>query len=103
MNNKNLLNIGLIGFGYWGPNLARNFVENQKCNLKYICDINSEVLKKAKKKFPSVETINDFILQPSLIAFAQALLLSLRIFLLLFSNQVKNALSLINEYFKISA
>lgn len=60
MSNKNHINIGLIGFGYWGPNLARNFIENEKCNLKYICDLNSEVLKKAKIKFPSVETTNDF-------------------------------------------
>ncbi len=44
-----MLNVALIGYGYWGPNVARNLVNNKEMNLKFICDKNQEMLAKAKK------------------------------------------------------
>ena len=44
-----MLNVGLIGFGYWGPNVARNLHSNPKINVKVICDIKLDRLEKAKK------------------------------------------------------
>jgi len=38
-----MINIGLIGYGYWGPNLARNFRNNPEFNLKTICDFSKTV------------------------------------------------------------
>ncbi len=43
-----MINIGLIGFGYWGPNVARNIFNNPHLNLSYICDYKEDRLKKAK-------------------------------------------------------
>jgi predicted dehydrogenase len=44
-----MLNVGLIGFGYWGPNVARNLHLNPKINLRVICDFQADRLDKAKK------------------------------------------------------
>jgi predicted dehydrogenase len=54
-----MINIGLIGYGYWGPNLARNFNESEATNLKYICDFDEEKLKRAKGRYPAVEVTTD--------------------------------------------
>lgn len=43
-----MINIGLIGFGYWGPNVAKNIHANPKLNLYSICDIKSDRLEKAR-------------------------------------------------------
>jgi predicted dehydrogenase len=43
-----MLNIALIGFGYWGPNVARNIHTNSLLNLHTICDIRPDRLEKAK-------------------------------------------------------
>jgi len=42
------MNFALIGYGYWGPNLARNISNLQNSKLKYICDINKENLERVK-------------------------------------------------------
>ena len=43
-----MISIGLIGFGYWGPNVARNIHANPKLNLHTICDLKQDRLDKAK-------------------------------------------------------
>ncbi|NOX62534.1 MAG: Gfo/Idh/MocA family oxidoreductase [Chloroflexi bacterium] len=40
--------VGLIGFGYWGPNLARNFHAIPECDLAAICEANAHRLAKAR-------------------------------------------------------
>jgi predicted dehydrogenase len=47
MENK-MLNIALIGFGYWGPNVARNIHVNPNLKLHTICDLKTDRLEKAK-------------------------------------------------------
>ena len=37
-----MIKIGLIGYGYWGPNLARNFNVNPDLELTTICDLSSD-------------------------------------------------------------
>lgn len=34
-----VLNVAVVGAGYWGKNLVRNFATAQRCSLKYVCDI----------------------------------------------------------------
>ena len=34
--------IGLIGYGYWGPNLLRNYMELESATPKWVCDISPE-------------------------------------------------------------
>jgi len=58
-----MIKIGLIGYGYWGPNLARNFNLNQNMKLTSICDFSSDRLKVAKGLYPDVEmfdNVDDF-------------------------------------------
>lgn len=43
-----MLNFALIGYGYWGPNVARNLYRNKQVNFKYICDLKQERLDLAK-------------------------------------------------------
>ena len=45
------LNIGLIGYGKWAPNIVKNSNSNPKINLKWICDKNDDRIKKAKSTF----------------------------------------------------
>lgn len=55
-----MLKIAVIGFGYWGPNLARNWNQTPKAELKYICDIKPDRLLAAKTNYPYVNTVEDY-------------------------------------------
>jgi predicted dehydrogenase len=48
--------IGLVGYGYWGPNLLRNYMEQDSATPKWVCDVNPERLAKAASRYPSVQT-----------------------------------------------
>jgi predicted dehydrogenase len=56
--NSNGLNIAVIGYGYWGPNLARNFF-SAGANVMYIVDKNKERLAMAKRAYPMVDITTD--------------------------------------------
>ncbi|MBL7738581.1 MAG: Gfo/Idh/MocA family oxidoreductase [Chitinophagaceae bacterium] len=53
------VNLGVIGYGYWGPNLARNFFAANDCNLKAVADARPERLAVLAKVFPSVKGVKD--------------------------------------------
>jgi predicted dehydrogenase len=55
-----MINVCVIGYGYWGPNLCRNFSNANGYSLKAICDLNPANLTKAKKNFPSVSVYKNF-------------------------------------------
>jgi len=55
-----LINVALIGYGYWGPNLARNFHSLPECRLIACCDINEERLKEAQRLYPGLKITTDF-------------------------------------------
>ena len=44
--------VAIIGYGYWGPKLTRNFNNSNNFEIKYIVDISRINLNKAKKDFP---------------------------------------------------
>jgi len=48
-----MLGIGLVGFGYWGPNLARNFASQSDCRLVAICEIKEDRAELAARTYPS--------------------------------------------------
>ena len=56
----NKLKVCLIGYGYWGPKLARNFQNSNFFNLVSVSDKSKANLLKAKKDFPLVKTSTDF-------------------------------------------
>lgn len=55
-----MINIGVIGLGYWGPNIVRNFSKNNDCNIKWLCDINVHKIKHIEKLYPAVKLTTDY-------------------------------------------
>ncbi len=53
------MNFALIGYGYWGPNLARNIKKIHEVNLKYICDNNTDLVREIKNNYPESEFIQN--------------------------------------------
>ncbi len=53
---ENTLNVAIIGAGYWGKNLVRNFATTKRCNLKYVCDLDKNVLAAQKRNYPYIKT-----------------------------------------------
>ena len=53
-------NIGVIGYGYWGPNLVRNFSVVEGANVVAVADLKPERLAVAKRYFPGVKVLNDY-------------------------------------------
>ena len=51
-----MINIGVVGYGYWGPNLVRNFAETPGMNLAAVTDLDPKKLEVVKKRFPAVKT-----------------------------------------------
>src|SRR5688500_18782907 len=57
--NPPTVNVALIGFGYWGPNLARVFSDLPAVNFHTLCDRSYERVKTAKARFPRINTCSD--------------------------------------------
>lgn len=57
---KKPINVGVVGLGYWGPNLVRNFRALPDCSLKVMCDLNGERLAHLKTLYPEVEGEKSF-------------------------------------------
>lgn len=56
---EKVLNVAVVGAGYWGKNLVRNFATADRCRLKYVCDLNEKLLSVQKRNFPAVEVSKD--------------------------------------------
>jgi predicted dehydrogenase len=54
-----MIKVGIIGYGYWGPNLARNFSEVRGASLEAICDLRPERLTLAQNRYPGILITND--------------------------------------------
>lgn len=52
------MNIAIIGFGYWGPNLLRNFSNTKNCNVTYIVDLIPQNLEKINQTHSNITTTN---------------------------------------------
>lgn len=53
---KTIINVGIIGCGYWGPNLIRNFNWLPNSNMLVCCDKVVKRLERMKRLYPAVET-----------------------------------------------
>lgn len=54
-----MLNVAVIGCGYWGPNLVRNFNSLSECEVTTVCDANKNRLAHMKKLYPHLETTTE--------------------------------------------
>jgi predicted dehydrogenase len=57
--NQQQLRIGVVGLGYWGPNLARNFAAIDGCELAYCCDGSQEVRDRIAPIFPRAKLVSE--------------------------------------------
>jgi predicted dehydrogenase len=55
-----MINIAVIGYGYWGPNLVRNFQETEGASMMACCDMSQQRLAQAKQKHPSLLLTTDY-------------------------------------------
>lgn len=51
-----MVNLGIIGCGYWGPNLLRNFLGLSDCRVKLLAELDDSRLEYLQEKFPHVQT-----------------------------------------------
>jgi predicted dehydrogenase len=54
-----MVSVAVIGYGYWGPNLVRNFSANSSCSVKLIVDADPARRKTAARLYPQAETCQD--------------------------------------------
>jgi len=54
-----MIRVGVIGYGYWGPNLVRNFMEAPGADVAAVCDTRDDRLLLARKRYPAMKTLND--------------------------------------------
>lgn len=54
------INVGVVGCGYWGPNLIRNFRAIPQARLKMMCDISDQRLQHLRSLYPEVECEKDY-------------------------------------------
>ncbi|MFO1204706.1 MAG: Gfo/Idh/MocA family oxidoreductase [Burkholderiales bacterium] len=55
-----MIKIGIIGYGYWGPNLVRNFAETTGAEVAAVADLDTAKLDLVRKRFPAVKTTTNF-------------------------------------------
>jgi predicted dehydrogenase len=55
-----MIGVAVIGYGYWGPNLVRNFAEVPGVRLAAVCDLNKERLAPVKARYPSVAVTDNY-------------------------------------------
>ena len=58
--NMSKISVGLIGYGYWGPNLARNFRASDLYELSYIADLSEKRRSAAQKENHGNRVISDY-------------------------------------------
>lgn len=51
-----MIKIAIVGYGYWGKNLLRNFLSTIDCSIEYVVDLNEDALAHLKKSYPSIKT-----------------------------------------------
>jgi predicted dehydrogenase len=55
-----MIKIGVIGYGYWGPNLVRNFLELASATVAAVSDLDTRKLELVQRRYPTVRTTTDF-------------------------------------------
>jgi len=64
-----MIKVGVIGYGYWGPNLVRNFMEAPGAEVAAVSDLNPARLAAVRKRYPTVKTTanaSDLIKDPQI-------------------------------------
>jgi len=51
-----MVGVGIVGYGYWGPNVLRNFAEAPGAAVRHVCDVRRERLDLAAARYPAIKT-----------------------------------------------
>jgi predicted dehydrogenase len=54
-----MIRMGVIGYGYWGPQIVRNFHSTDGCEIGVVCDKSFESLRRAKQAYPHIHATTD--------------------------------------------
>ena len=54
-----MVRVGVIGYGYWGPNIVRNLHGQKNAQVTMVCDQNTAALGRARKAYPGLEMVSD--------------------------------------------
>ena len=68
-----MVNIGVIGYGYWGPNIVRNFSSHKDCTVTAVCDNNPGALARVLTQYPNIRLMtnpDDIVRSPEIDAVA---------------------------------
>lgn len=57
---KEIIKVGVVGCGYWGPNLIRNLRQLPHCHLKSVCDMDEQRLHHMRRLYPGIVTTTRF-------------------------------------------
>src|SRR6204780_550582 len=66
---KDLLRVGVIGYGYWGPNIVRNFHAQDQSRVVAVCDKSQKSLAKVRHAFPDMvptDYVDDLLPSPDI-------------------------------------
>ncbi|MGH2894105.1 MAG: Gfo/Idh/MocA family protein [Solirubrobacteraceae bacterium] len=69
------LSVGIVGLGYWGPNLARNFAATPGVEVTYLCDADAAARERVSRTLPvarATAELNDLLAAPELDAIVLA-------------------------------
>jgi predicted dehydrogenase len=55
-----MLRLGVVGLGYWGPNLVRNLNANRRCESLVLCDRDPARLKRTAERYPGLDQTTDY-------------------------------------------
>jgi predicted dehydrogenase len=56
---RKMIRVGVIGYGYWGPNVVRNLHGTDSACVEIVCDKSSAALARARKTYPGILTTSD--------------------------------------------
>ena len=73
-----MIRIGVVGYGYWGPNLVRNFGETYGASVVAVADLDRSKLALLARRYPAIKLTTDFtelLSDPNIDAIAVATLL----------------------------
>jgi len=54
-----MIRVGVIGYGYWGPNLVRNFAERPDAQVVVVADRRPERLDQVQRRYPTIRVTTD--------------------------------------------
>src|SRR2546421_2040419 len=57
---QKVIKVGVVGCGYWGPNLVRNLKQSSDCHLNLLCDVSEQRLSHMRRLYPDLNTTTNF-------------------------------------------